>query len=52
LPATLAIYISCESAERAREVIEHGTLIPFVTVHQHDLAMKVIEDDEEDALFV
>jgi hypothetical protein len=52
MSATLAIYVSVENGDRARDVLEHGTLIPFLQVHMNDLATKVIEDDDEDTVFV
>ena len=48
--AILAVYVSVENADRARDVIEHGTLMPFLQVHAHDLSVKVL--DEDDDLFV
>jgi hypothetical protein len=52
MSAILAVYVSVENSDRAREVLEHGTLMPFLQVHAHDLATKIIEDDEDDSAFV
>jgi hypothetical protein len=52
MSAILAVYVSVEDGDRAREVIEHGTLLPFLTVHQFDLSTKVIEEDDDEQAFV
>lgn len=49
--ATLAVYVSVDTAERAQEIIEHGTIMPFLQVHSHDLSIKVLDDDG-DSLYV
>jgi len=48
--AILAVYISVENADRARDVIEHGTLLPFIQVHERDLSCRVIEEDDNGLL--